>query len=178
VATLAAVLLVIAPPSYWQRLSNLTRIAEQVTRDWSVLMRYRALTTAWELFLDNPLTGVGLGNFVVRAAYGVWIRIVVHNSYMEILVGTGVFGLAAFCGLIVSGLRPLARALRQPAAGAPDWARHFAFYAALSLASAASSALFMSISYRYLLWLPVAFGLAAGTLLCPRPDKPWNPRAA
>lgn|GEM_PF-1671029 len=170
VVVLTTILLVLAPSSYWERVSNLSKIADQVSRDWSVLMRYRALTAAWHLFTTHPLTGIGLGNFMFRGAYAVWIRIVVHDSFMEVLVSVGVFGFSAFAGLLASGFRPLAAAARRPWVGAPVWMRHFGFYAAVAQASTLVSAIFMSTSYRYLLWLPVALGLVVGSLPGGRPQ--------
>ncbi|MDH3196807.1 MAG: O-antigen ligase family protein [Candidatus Krumholzibacteria bacterium] len=163
VLVLLAVGVLLGPRYYFERVFALGDVVSNVNRDWSVLMRMRALETAWELFTQHPLTGVGMGNFIVRGDYNLWIRIVVHNSYMEVLVGMGIFGLAAF-------LTMLGAALRHPAAGARErwpgreWMRPLCYYVVVSMGSAMASALFLSTSYRYLLWIPVAAALIVGGL--------------
>jgi len=164
-----AVLVVLAagvllgPRYYFERVFALGDILSNINRDWSVLMRMRALETAWELFTQHPLTGVGMGNFVVRGAYNLWIRIVVHNTYMEVLVGTGIFGLTAFLAALVA-------ALRHPAAGAREvwrgraWMRPLCYYVVVAMVAAMTSALFLSLGYRYLLWIPAAAALIVGGL--------------
>ena len=51
---------------------------------------------SWEKFLDQPLTGYGAyagGRFAVLAELGQSEAASVHNSYLEIVLGTGILGL-------------------------------------------------------------------------------------
>lgn len=157
--------ILLAPRYYWERVLGLREAFESTTIDWSVYTRLLALRTAWEMFLQHPLTGIGLGNFIVAAAYKVFVRIVVHNSYLEILVGTGVFGLAAFLAILWSGVRHSLAGARHHWRNQPEWMRSLAFYLALATISMFLSAFFGTMPFRYPLWVPIAAGLVIGNLL-------------
>jgi O-antigen ligase len=165
---------VFIPPVYWQRLFALRDAFETTTLDWSVYTRLLALRTAWEMFLDHPLTGVGIGNFITAAAYKVFVRIVVHNSYLEILVGTGVFGLFMFLVVLYSGFRHCLAGARVRWARQPAWVRSACFYCALSAVSIWISAFFGTMPFRQPFWVPIGAGLVIGNLL--REDREPAPR--
>jgi O-antigen ligase len=177
---LATLGILLTPRYYWDRVLALRDIASGGARDWSVYTRWLALTTAWELFLHHPLTGVGIGNFIVAGAYRVFLRIVVHNTYLEILVGTGVFGLMTFLWMVLAGLRATVSGARRRWVTQPVWIQSLCFYVALSGISIWASALFGSMPFRYPLWIPVAAGLVIGNLLrIDRAAAPaWPPRLA
>jgi O-antigen ligase len=164
-AVLLALGFVIAPRSYWDRVLGLREAFETTTLDWSVYTRLLALQTAWDMFLDHPLTGVGIGNFFVAAAYRLFVRMVAHNTYLEILVGTGIFGLTAFLFVMLSGLRHSISGARHRWTRHPEWLRSASFYWVLSGVSISMSAFFGSMPFRYFLWVPVAAGLVIGNLL-------------
>jgi len=68
-------------------------------------------TKALELLMENPITGVGVRCFPMAIGYfreslferPLWQA--AHNSYIEIVVETGVFGFAVFLSLIAGSLR-------------------------------------------------------------------------
>jgi O-antigen ligase len=163
--TLLAAGIVLAPGYYWERVMGLRDAFETTGLDWSVYTRLLALRTAWEMFLDHPLTGIGLGNFIVAASYQVFLRIVVHNSYLEILVGTGVFGLLGFLFILGSGARFSLEGARHRWQRHPAWMQSMCFYFMLSAVSICMSAFFGTMPFRYPLWVPVAAGLVIGNLL-------------
>lgn len=76
--------------------------------------------TAWRIWLDHPVLGVGIQNykfaFYKYASYMPWINLgnvkamVAHNTYIETAVETGIIGLAAFVGLLGLSLLELSRA--------------------------------------------------------------------
>jgi O-antigen ligase len=167
--------LLLTPRYYWDRLLGLREAFATTSLDWSVYTRMLALRTAWEMFLDHPLTGVGLGNFIVASAYQVFVRIVVHNSYLEILVGTGIFGLMAYLVILHAGLRYTWAGARRRWRRHPEWMRSLSFYVMLSAASICLSAAFGTMPFRYPLWVPVAAGLVIGGLL--REDQAADPPA-
>jgi O-antigen ligase len=172
IAGLLAALPLLAPVEYWERLRTLSNLAEYAARDWALLTRVRALETAWELSKENPFTGIGVGNFIMRGSVGVWVRIVVHNAYMEVLVGAGVLGLLAFLAMLGAGLRQMVRGARMRLDW-PEWMPSLCYYFAVSLVASLMAALFLSIMYRYLLWVPVAAGLVIGNLI--RQSRPAAP---
>jgi O-antigen ligase len=130
-----------------------------------VYTRLLALQTAWEMFLNHPITGVGIGNFWDAAAYNLFVRMVVHNTYLEVLVGMGVFGLLAFLMVLLSGIRHSFAGARHRWTHHPQWLRSASFYWVLSSVSICMSAFFGSMPFRYFLWVPVAAGLVIGNLL-------------
>src|SRR5207244_3338596 len=62
--------------------------------------------TAWNLFKQSPIAGVGWGNFVML--YGDYLKVSwippeefdVHNIYLQLLAETGVIGFAIFFSLM------------------------------------------------------------------------------
>ncbi|HEX6791313.1 MAG TPA: O-antigen ligase family protein [Candidatus Krumholzibacteria bacterium] len=165
IGVLVALGLVLAPHAYWERVFGLRQAFESETLDWSVYLRLIAMRTAWELFQHHPFTGVGLGNFSDAAAYQLFVRIPAHNTFLEILVGLGIFGLLAYVLVILSGLRHSLAGARQRWSHHPSWMRSASFYWSLSAISICVSALFGNLMFRYYLWVPVAAGLVIGNLL-------------
>jgi O-antigen ligase len=156
--------ILVTPGYYWVRLLELREtVTSNVNQDFSVVLRLEAMETAWRLFLANPWAGIGLDNFVPRGALGVIRRIVVHNTYLEALVSVGVFGFIAYLGVFASGLRHSLAGMRDHSAG-PDL-RSLSFYLGLSLVSIMTSATFLTIIFKYPLWIPLAMTLVLGNLL-------------
>jgi O-antigen ligase len=81
---------------------RLTRINTQE----SVNTRYLIWDSAWGMFLQHPVLGIGMGNF--RESYdpntlGIEAGAVdVHNLYLQLLTETGVIGFGAFAALVAS----------------------------------------------------------------------------
>jgi putative inorganic carbon (HCO3(-)) transporter len=165
VAALVALALVATPKVWWERVLGLGAAFQTTTLDWSVYTRLMALHTAWEMFLHHPITGIGIGNFIVAAAYKVFLRIVVHNTYLETAVGTGIFGLAAFLFILASGFRHTVDGVRDRWEGQPEWMRSACFYCALSAVSIWMSAFFGTMPFRHPFWVPIATGLVIANLL-------------
>lgn len=164
-ALLLVIIAFLTPRYYWDRVMSLPDAFRNSTQDWSVYTRILALQTAWEMFLNHPITGVGLGNFLGSSAYRLFVRIVVHNTYLEILVGTGILGLTAFVTLLGAGLRHAVAGARRVWIAHPAWMRSLSYYTVLSAVSIGVSAGFGTMPFRYPLWVPVAAGLVIGNLL-------------
>lgn len=58
---------------------------------------------AWQTFLQRPLTGFGayVGRFVVLAKAGFGITGTMHSDYLEVIVGTGIWGLIPLIAALV-----------------------------------------------------------------------------
>jgi O-antigen ligase len=164
-ALLLTIGVLVAPRYYWERVLDVPNALKSTTRDWSVYTRMLALQTAWDMFLHHPLTGVGLGNFMMSSAHRLFVRIVVHNTYLEILVGTGIAGLITFLTMLSSGWRHALRGARHQWQAHPQWMRSLSYYILLSSLSICLSAGFGTMPFRYPLWVPVAAALAVGNLL-------------
>ncbi len=164
---LAVLGLALTPRFYWERVMALREAFSPSVagRDWSVYTRWMAMTAAWDMFLQHPFTGVGIGNFIVAAASRVFLRIVAHNTYLEILVGTGIFGLLSYLAILGSGIRCTVHGVRHRWVSQPAWVRSLCFYLLLSGVSILISAFFGTMPFRYPVWIPVAAGLVVGNLL-------------
>ena len=62
----------------------------------STYIRLENYRLGWEMFLDNPLTGVGLNGFRVRAPQGD----AAHSEYVEIGADTGLPGFILYFGIL------------------------------------------------------------------------------
>ena len=117
------------------------------------------------LFLDDPLTGVGVGGFgkaigeqrLIDGDVPRWQT--AHNAYILVLTETGIVGAAAFLLLIVTSVRTFNR-LRRVAGSLPD--RELAVLPGFLLVSFGAqlvAALFLSQAYS--MFFTLAFALSA-----------------
>ena len=118
---------------------------------------------AFGIAREQPLLGIGPDNF--RHTYGrrlglaAWDeRVHANNSYIEVLVGMGVIGLAAMAWLILAGLQSATRSLVAVSdARLPTAAASFAACAAIAVHALVDSFLTFTPTY-------VVFAIAAGML--------------
>jgi hypothetical protein len=80
------------PTEAWERMINLTPERGEIGRTSNV-MREETLERAWQIFLDYPLFGIGLGNFreVSRQIYQDTYYRPPHNSYLWAASEGGIF---------------------------------------------------------------------------------------
>jgi O-antigen ligase len=84
----------------------------------SVVTRLAYWRAAWRMFLDHPLTGVGLGAFpAVYPHYGHASAKLerlekVHNDYLQLLTDAGLFGALLLCWFVIELLRQLLRQMQ------------------------------------------------------------------
>ena len=69
--------------------------------DSSNSFRFNVYQSAWEMFKDNWLLGIGVGNKNFREIYGLYMKtgfdaLSAYNIYLETAVESGVFALFAF----------------------------------------------------------------------------------
>lgn len=170
-ALLVGALVWVLPRSHVEGLQR--RITPEM--DASMIARLGAYKTGWEMFVHNPVTGVGLGSFYRRFLdYKVpdarfpknYIRgsdsgMEAHSTYLQLLAETGVVGLGLFLAFNIAVLRQVARLVRH----APDG---FLKGLAMGLASAFAALVvqnaFNSQEYLKAYWVVVA--LVAGASEC------------
>lgn len=94
------------PDDYWVRLSAMTHpVSEGDLSIGTRLINYKA---AVKMFFDYPVTGVGIYNFQFRGQeYGTEEVIVVHNTYLEVLTGGGLFSFIPFLLILIDSWRKL-----------------------------------------------------------------------
>lgn len=74
----------------------LGRLLGHGTASGSNQVRTQGLSYGWHRFLDHPLSGSGLVDLLE-----------VHNNYLEVAIGVGIFGFVAFLVVIYTLVRPL-----------------------------------------------------------------------
>lgn len=109
----------IIPQSYWERQLSLI----QGKSDFSIDRRTSYLLVAWKSFKESPVIGKGTGVFEeiyggsretrVFSKEGQSGERPAHNTYAEILVGSGVLGLILFLGMIVTTIRNFTKAAQR-----------------------------------------------------------------
>jgi O-antigen ligase len=91
------------PSSYWSRIGDITE-----ARDTAIGKRVSYLHVGWDAFKEHPLIGSGPGTFrdfyaethysrhFAREKGDPLFRRYAHNTYLEVLVGSGILGLTSF----------------------------------------------------------------------------------
>lgn len=106
------------PSSFYQRQESLAE-----WDDRSLLRRTSYLGVAWDAFLHHPIIGSGPGSFVEIYGESEVTRLFTskesrskrraHNTYLEILVGSGLLGLSLYMAALACALSDLWRAERK-----------------------------------------------------------------
>jgi O-antigen ligase len=162
---LIMVVVLITPSFYWTRVLSIGELLQDLPSDWSIYMRLQAAKVAVNLISQHPLTGVGLSNFRANSGAYMYLPLVAHNSYLEILVGVGIFGFIAWFCIILSGVRGCLRGLRHRWDSSTTWMSSLSFYLLLSFISALMNGMFLTAEFGYFIWIPLAGGLVAGNMV-------------
>ena len=149
------IIIVLMLPSYtWHRLFLfLNTILTGVRSDISVTHRFALLGAAFDVFIKNPIFGVGLWNFQIHAPHYTPYPMIAHNTYLEIASGLGLLGLIPFLMILHRGFIISKKAMNEPLAQELAWALSAA------LLGMFISMFFLSVPFKLDLW--VMFGLAA-----------------
>jgi O-antigen ligase len=166
----------LAPTKYGQRLAALGQVAGvmsgQAPEDGALRGRVSEMTSAAMMFADNPLIGVGYGNF--EEHYPRYARHLAldgrreerqaHSLYLEVAAETGLIGVAVFASLLLFGLAGVRRAhgLMEDEARTRDAQRVLAF--GFAFFGYLAGSLFLHLSYPRYFWLLFGISLALGAL--------------
>jgi putative inorganic carbon (HCO3(-)) transporter len=182
-----ALLILLLPSDFARRLTTFRQFlpggGDVLRLDSSFEQRRVLVTTAWHMFLDHPLTGVGAGNYAVHyRPYTEETGSVVleyeefdrphfpHNLYLEIAAETGLLGLIAFAAVLATCFVYLRRA-RVAFGGAGDWSSaSLATGVQLALIGYLVSSLFLHGDFPRSLWLLFGFCAALCRLAPTRPE--------
>jgi N-acetylglucosaminyldiphosphoundecaprenol N-acetyl-beta-D-mannosaminyltransferase len=129
-ATCAAGLVVVAIS--WSSVVGLEREGTAAEAHHSVDQRASFAYVSWQMFQDHPILGVGFGRFYDRKLPYLSDRrqqvelesirmLDHHNTFLSVLVETGLVGFAAFCAVLVAWTR--SAWLLSNNAAASNWAR-------------------------------------------------------
>lgn len=74
--------------------------------DSSNSFRFNVYQSSWQMFLDNWLLGIGVGNQNFREIYGLYMKtgfdaLSTYNIYLEIAVESGIFALVSFMAFLI-----------------------------------------------------------------------------
>jgi O-antigen ligase len=112
---------------------------------------------AWQRFLEQPLTGFGAyaaGRFAVLAQLGNSVTSTMHSDYLEVIVGTSIWGLIPLLAVLFLTWWSLLRGIRNRLATAEEQQLAFEAVAVLALLT------FRSIFMTLLTWHPPLHFLA------------------
>jgi len=121
---LALVIGLAIPASVWERLSGIEKVTSESTiaeadAVGSAAQRYAVQKVAWQIFVDHPVFGVGLGAYpLMNARYAPELGITdTHNTYLNLAAELGLPGLVLWCALVLSVLRYAYRSRRLATPG-------------------------------------------------------------
>ena len=117
--------LMFAPQSVWDRIQAMTYLSSVATlgqSDSSAEQRYVILQVAEAIVADNPVSGVGIGNY--GAVHEVYARNRpewalaggprdTHNTYLHVLAESGAIGLVLFLMIFISAYYELVKKVRS-----------------------------------------------------------------
>jgi O-antigen ligase len=114
VPTLLVALLLsfMTPNSVWDRLSGIGQLTsvsniDEADHEGSAAQRFEIQKVAWQIFIDHPIFGVGMGAYKeVNARYAPFLgRKDTHNTYLNLAAEVGLPGLLLWCALFGSVMR-------------------------------------------------------------------------
>jgi probable O-glycosylation ligase (exosortase A-associated) len=159
--------LVVSPSSPLDRLLHPSRSDEG-----AMDMRTTLWGAAWRMFCDNPLTGVGYGNFRYNSAQyfpegTTGTNHLVHNQYLELLAQTGLPGLLSYAAMFVASFVTLNRVRRTAQRSGSPLLADAALGIQIGLAGFSASVFFLSAGFLRLYWFMISISaclpaLAAG----------------
>jgi O-antigen ligase len=184
-ALLAVGLLQFLPATYTQRISSLTQFfslqSDQVS-DPSFRGRLSENTVAWQMFLDHPWMGIGIGNYPINYQdYSRDIGLDPRRSnrtpaslYLELLSEQGLIGTVVFLGLLLFVFLGLWSAKRQfNLAGLKDDA-YISGALFAGFAGYMFSALFKNSAYSNSFWIIVGIAIAARQVALTSREKKFD----
>jgi len=183
ISGLVAVLLVVAVPSYRERVTSLASVANLFsssdamrTTDGALRGRFTSVFTSLLVFADNPIVGVGPGQYpsyyqAYSTRVGGKLRPYpreAHSLIPQLLADWGLVGVIGFVGAIAAVLSSMLIRFRQLAA-VGDSHQHEIAALMMALTAYAGTSLFLHFSYIRFFWL--ILGLAAASALARQPNR-------
>ena len=77
------------------------------------LSRLEAVQFAWKTWEEHPIFGVGVNTLAARNLKATGIYATTHDTYMQILAGTGIAGFLLMSTLVMSLIRKIPRPNRR-----------------------------------------------------------------
>jgi O-antigen ligase len=151
VAAAGAIILAVAAPAlYWDRIITLYEAAKHVSRDYAILIRVQTLKVAFIMGIENPVFGVGLGNFIFQASRFLPFTKVVHNAFLQVFSELGLPGLLVLSTIFIRNIF-IIRSMMGSRSD-PDRARLGRFLMVQQIAVVVN-ATFIPVGYEFILWV-------------------------
>jgi O-antigen ligase len=157
-----------ASSAYWERMTTVMTGTE-IHQGQSLEGRYDLARSGLEMFLSNPIIGVGAGNFGraylsyktgEQAGVDTDPGPVAHNIYVQMLVEAGLLGFVLFCGVLFLGYWGLRGVQSGPRLGHEPTSQRVPIE--LGLVGVALMGMTLSQAHSSVLWL--LLGLGGGAL--------------
>jgi len=157
------IVLVNLPQKYWLRFTDLQQVGGIVV-ERSLQLRMHALEAGLAMFRRHPWLGIGLGNFPAESPRYMSVPLWAHNSYLDVAVTLGIFGLLAFLVWLLSGMEMVARAARLWGIAGRGADRTLAVSIGLSFGVICLAALTLDLAFHPIVW--ILLGLANAARQC------------
>jgi len=163
----------VLPPSYTARLKTIPDAIpglteKDVREEASFRGRSSAQQAGWLMFLDNPVFGLGVGNFgnhyqEYSRGLGLdgsrWDQ-APHNLYLEIVTEKGLFGLSVFIMLIGTMFAGIGRARRQFLDQGEAGLASLVVAFRIGMVGYLVASIFLQLSYPRFFWVLIGIGFA------------------
>ena len=165
----AVILLIAAPALYWDRINSLYEAARHVSQDHAILVRVRTLKVAAILGFENPVFGVGIGNFIYQSGRFLPYTKVVHNAFLQIFAELGLPGMAIVTTILIRNFLIIRSMMRSKLSR--ERARLGRFLMVQQVAVAVN-ATFIPIGYEFIFWLWLTIPSLADLAYSEKADEP------
>lgn len=168
VRNLVLALLLLAPLGILAPSSPIRRFLHPVQGDKEGEQKRVVVWTAGlRMIAEQPLTGVGLGNF--KPVVGEYedpdiemeVETVAHNAYVEVAAELGLPALLVFLGILYLSYRSLGQARRLAAEHGPPLLQQAALGLQAGVAGCAVAIFFVSGQYQKLLWAAIFLSMCS-----------------
>jgi O-antigen ligase len=151
--SIIAVGIFLAPAVYWERIATIFSGGEILTSDYAIFSRLQTMKIALVLGWTNPLTGVGLANFLHAASFYIPYVNVVHNAPLQVFSSLGFIGLASFTAIIVYNFRIIRSLMRN---GDDQEAAQLGRILLVHMLGILVNSMFVPIAYQSIFWYTLA----------------------
>ena len=162
----------VAMPGYMNRVLSVGSVSSHKMEDDSMRQRSGIVRTGVEVFLHNPVLGVGVGqapNYIEISGMGYSAGkrgLAPHNTYLELLVESGILGFTCFMAIVIVMIRNLLRAGRYWLKKRPEYAQ-LCMACMLSVGAYLATSLFLHMAFPRYFWLLMGLAGAAARIFDP-----------
>ncbi|MEE4311339.1 MAG: O-antigen ligase family protein [candidate division KSB1 bacterium] len=170
-AVISVIVLIIVVYLFVEKLSHYQKLLRLVTEDQSFIQRYRLYRGGIRMFLDHPVFGVGLGNFIVWSTRytGLIMALYAHNIFLHIGAETGIGGLLAYIFIFYLAWRSVKKAGTVAMEKNNPVLLNYAFGIKVSLLGFTIAGLFLSQHFNKALWVILGLCIAI-EVICGKDD--------